>query len=136
MLGYLYNWAPMREFVAAALGKDEPRLHADHMGAMIMFIYDEGDESGWHFDHASLATTIVLRQLEVGGEFEYVHRVCKPDDENHPGIVRVVLGSDEDVIRLPGGTGTLNLFVGHYSIHRVTPVEGPRPRMVAVPGYR
>ena len=46
MLKQLYNWAPMRDFIAAVLGKDERYLHADPMGARIMFIYGEGDELG------------------------------------------------------------------------------------------
>ncbi|MCP4981619.1 MAG: hypothetical protein GY935_14130 [Gammaproteobacteria bacterium] len=31
--------------------------------------------------------------------------------------------------------GTLSLFRGHYSLHRVTPVKGKRQRIQAILGY-
>lgn len=132
LLRRLYNWTPLRDFVAAVLEKDELHLHADPMGAMIMFIYDQRDELGWHFDHACFATTIVLQRAEGGGDFEYVQGLRSPENENYAGIRRIVAGAKEDVIRLPGEAGTLNLFAGQHSLHRVAPIEGFRPRAIAV----
>ena len=77
----------------------------------------------------------MLQDSQGGGDFEYVQNLRKPEDENHVGVMQAVSGAKEGVIRLPGHAGTLNLFVGQYSIHRVTPVEGPRPRVIAVLSY-
>ena len=46
------------------------------------------------------------------------------------------------VIELPSRPGTLAFFRGRYSLHRVTPIEGTRPRLNSVltyasePGHR
>ena len=135
MLRRLYNWVPLLEFVAAVLGRKRLYLHADPMGAMILFVHGEGDELGWHFDHADFVTTLVLQAPERGGAFEYVQNLREPDDENHVGVRQVLSGADESVVRLPAEAGALSLFVGQHSIHRVTPTKGPRPRVVAVLSY-
>lgn len=135
LLRRLYNWAPLLEFVAAVLDRKRLYLHGDPMGAMILFVHSEGDELGWHFDHADFVTTLILQAPEIGGAFEYMQNLREPDDENQPGTRRVLSGSDESVVRLPAEAGALSLFVGQHSIHRVTPTEGPRPRVVAVLSY-
>ena len=58
-----------------------------------------------------------------------------PDDENHEGIMQVLGGVRDDVVEIPAAPGSLSLFVGQHSIHRVTPTRGARPRVVAVLSY-
>ena len=47
-----------------------------------------------------------------------------------------VLGDDwPGVVTVPMTPGTLMLFEGRHSIHRVTPIEGSTPRYVGLFGY-
>lgn len=134
-LRHLYNWEPLRAFIAAVLGKEELYLHADPMGAMILFVYGEGDELGWHFDHADFVTTLLLQAPERGGAFEHVKDLRSAENENHDGIRKVLTGASDRIENVSGTAGTLSLFVGQNSIHRVTRIGGDRARVVAVLSY-
>ena len=51
-------------------------------------------------------------------------------------MARVLAGdAPELVTTVPMTPGTLMLFEGRWSLHRVTPVAGPTPRHVALFGY-
>ena len=131
----LYNWPPMLAFVTAVLQRDSLYLHADPMGAMILFIHDDGDQLGWHFDHAEFVTTLILQAPLAGGSFEYVQNLRSPNDENIDDVKKVLAGDGQDVVRIPAQAGALSLFIGQNSIHRVTPTGGPQHRVVAVLSY-
>jgi len=47
----------------------------------------------------------------------------------------VLDGETERVRTLKLQSGTLSLFRGHYSLHRVTEVHGSRQRLQAILGY-
>ena len=132
MLRRLYHWPPLLAFVAAVLERPVLYLHGDPMGALIVFVHGEGDQLGWHFDHADFVTTLILQAPERGGVFEYLPNLRKPDEENIEGIKRVLEGADKRVVRVPSEAGSLSVFAGQHSIHRVTPTEGSRARVVAV----
>jgi hypothetical protein len=50
-------------------------------------------------------------------------------------VKRVLDGDHERVVTLPMKPGTLLIFAGRYSLHRVTPIKGDTPRLVALFGY-
>ena len=131
----LYNWPTLLDFVAAVLERHPLYLHGDPMGAMILFIHGDGDQLGWHFDHADFVTTLILQAPARGGTFEYVRNVRTPEDENIEGVKRVVAGAGDSVVQIPSQAGAPSLFVGQHSIHRVTPTQGSRHRVVAVLSY-
>ena len=54
---------------------------------------------------------------------------------NYEGVARLLAGHDERVQTLPLAPGTLNVFKGKNTAHRVTPVEGHRARIIAVFSY-
>ena len=58
-----------------------------------------------------------------------------PDDENYDRVAAVLGGDRHNVVVEPMTPGTLMLFEGRHSLHRVTPVEGARPRYVGLFGY-
>jgi hypothetical protein len=131
----LYAWRPLRQFVAAVLGREELHLNADPLAALNLFSYETGGEIGWHYDRADFVTTLLLQPCEAGGVYEYVPNLRTDTDENYGRLGRVLAGADEGVVRLPGEAGSLTLFSGHYSLHRVTPVIGATPRVIAVLSY-
>ena len=133
-LGRLYRWDPLRDFVGAVLGK--PRLHrfADPLGACSINVFVDGGEHGWHFDESEFTVTLMLQAPESGGAFEYVPRIRGRADEK--AIVAKVLDGDRRrVLKLPFTAGTLLIFGGRQTLHRVTRVSGARPRLVPVLTY-
>ena len=134
-LRHLYEWDGLLHFVAAVL--DEPVLyrHPDPMAALNINTHGPGQELGWHFDRTDFAVTLSLQQCEAGGVFEYVPNLRSAQDENFDGVARVLAGCTDGVMRLPAVPGTLTLFRGHHSLHRVTPGCGARKRLMAAFSY-
>lgn len=130
----LYLWEPLKDFVRAVLGK--PRLHRfdDPLGACSVNVFVEGGEHGWHFDESEFSVTLMLQAPEAGGAFEYVPRIRGSEDEE--SVVAAVLDGDRKrVLELPFTAGTLLIFGGWHTMHRVTRVGGARPRLVPVLTY-
>ena len=82
-----------------------------------------------------MVTTLLLQQPEDGGIFEYVPAIRSDDDENFEVVQSVLDGKHEQVRQIRLRAGTLSLFRGHYSLHRVTEVKGSRRRIQAILGY-
>lgn len=135
VLRQLFEWNPLMEFIAAALKKDRLYRYADPMGALNLAVMGDGERLHWHFDQTDFVTSIALRPSEAGGDFEYVPLIRSADDENYPRVKRLLQGSDEGVVRVAMHPGTLLLFEGRNSIHRVTPIGGSTPRLVALLAY-
>jgi hypothetical protein len=97
--------------------------------------HDPPDELAWHFDNADFAVTVMLQPALAGGVFEFVPMLRTPEDANPEGVRRLLDGDRAGVRTLQGRAGTLALFRGHLSPHRVTPAEGARARINAVLSY-
>src|SRR5712672_2988657 len=97
--------------------------------------WGDGERLHWHFDQTDFVTSIALRPSEAGGDFQYVPLIRSATDENYPRVKRLLQGSDEGVVRVPMRPGTLLLFEGRNSIHRVTPIRGRITRLVALLAY-
>lgn len=133
-LRQLYLWDPLKDFIGYVLGKNELYRFEDPLGACSVNVFAEGGEHGWHFDESEFTVTIMLQAPESGGAFEYVPLIRGRKDERD--IVRRVLnGSREGVRELPFTAGTLLIFGGRQTLHRVTKVDGAQPRLVPVLCY-
>ncbi len=131
----LYESDVLMEFIAAALGKERLYRYADPMGALNLAVMGDGERLHWHYDQTDFVTSIALRASDRGGDFEYVPLIRSAADENYPRVKRLFEGSMEGVVRVPMHPGTLLLFEGRNSIHRVTPIHGPTTRLVALLAY-
>ncbi len=131
----LYEWTPLRQLIAATVGVEQLHLMADPLARVNVMSYRDGEALGWHLDRAAFSITLLLQQPRGGGEFE--HRPGLRDDAgvDHEAIGRVVTGTDHAVQRRVVEPGTLNVFAGRGTLHRVTPVQGPVDRIVAVFSY-
>lgn len=130
----LYLWDPLKDFIGYVLSKDSFYRFADPLGACSINVFVEGGEHGWHFDESEYTVTLMLQPPEQGGTFEYVPQIRGLDNEKE--IVASVLEGDRtDVVELPFSAGTLLIFGGRQTIHRVTRVTGSRPRLVPVLCY-
>jgi len=135
MMRRLYEWQPLMDFIGAALNKERLYRYADPFGALNLAVMREGERLHWHFDQTDFVTSIALRAAERGGDFDYVPLIRSASDENYPRVQRLLLGAEDEVVRVPMTPGTLLLFEGRNSIHRVTPIRGRITRLVALLAY-
>lgn len=135
LLEQVYAYAPLAAFLAEAMEK--PALHtmADQLARLNVMRYDAGEALNWHFDRSEFTTTLLIEAPASGGEFEYRTGLRTEDDPNYDGVARLLRGEDPETRRLRLAPGTLNVFRGKNTAHRVTPVEGPDPRVIAVFSY-
>ncbi|MEW6268728.1 MAG: hypothetical protein AB1689_05450 [Thermodesulfobacteriota bacterium] len=135
LLRRLYEWDPLMEFLAACLGVERLYRYADPLGALNVAVMREGDELWWHFDQTDFVVSIALRDADEGGDFEYAPYVRGALDERYPDVQAVLDGDRARVRRVPMTPGTLLLFQGRHSLHRVTRIAGPVSRLVALLAY-
>ena len=132
----IYDSADFRRFLAAVVGEDALFEYADPLSSINVHFADEGQELGWHFDNSSFAVTLLLQAPHAGGQFQYVRDLRDSDagDMNYQGVSDVLDGqmapTDLDI-----APGTLVLFRGRNSMHRVTPAIGPLTRILVVLAY-
>ena len=131
----LYQWDGLVTFLREVLELPSIYRDADPDGACSIMFYDEGDELGWHFDNSEFAVTIMLLPSERGGAYEFVPAVRSSEDENVDGVRSVLAGERRLVRSMEIEPGTLTLFRGRHSLHRVTPVAPGNSRMNAVLAY-
>ena len=67
--------------------------------------------------------------------FQYRSGLRTPTDPNLDGVARLLDGRDPEVRSLALAAGTLNVFKGKNTVHRISPVIGPRERLIAVFSY-
>ena len=135
LLRSVYETDDLTTFVGEALSIDPIYRQADELGALNVMLYDPGDELGWHFDNADFVVTLMLQSSAEGGDFEYVPMLRTPQDANPAGVASLLGGDRAGVRTISARPGTLALFRGHHSPHRVTPVEGSTQRINAVLAY-
>jgi hypothetical protein len=131
----LYEWAPMTELIAAVLDRGPLYPYADPFGALNLAVMGEGDQLQWHFDQTDFVVSLAIQTAAGGGEFEVAPRIRSTDDERYDAVKAVLDGERADVITLPMTPGTLLVFEGRYSLHRVAPIEGPTFRHVGLLAY-
>jgi len=131
----LYDWPPLRAFIAAVLGVETLYPYADPLGSLNINVFAPGQQLGWHFDNADFVTTLMLRPAKAGGLYEYAPGLRGPENANYDALGRVLAGAREGVRALDLEAGALVVFRGRYALHRVTPVEGAHPRLLAVLSY-
>lgn len=127
----LYHWDPLKDFIGYVLDKRQFYRFADPLGACSINVFVDGGEHGWHFDESEFTVTLMLQSPESGGTFEYVPMIRGLDNEKEI-VTNVLNGDRKNVVELPFSAGTLLIFGGNQTIHRVTRVEGNRPRLVPV----
>ncbi len=132
----LYDAPAFRDFLCAVLDEAALYDYADSLSSINLHYADAGQELGWHFDNSSFAITLMVQEPTAGGAFEYVKDVRDADSgEMNYALAEKILDGTIPAKTLAMDAGALVLFRGRNSMHRVTPVDGERTRMLAVLAY-
>lgn len=131
----LYEWDPLVAFIEASLNRGRLYRYADSCGALNLSVMVEDDELQWHFDQTDFVVSLALQDAKEGGDFEVVPDIRTGDDERYDAVRQVLEGSNTNAVTMEMTPGTLLLFEGRHSLHRVSPAHGDVPRLVALLSY-
>lgn len=131
----IYEYTPLVAFIAHVMEKPQLFVMGDPLARLNVMDYRTGEALNWHFDRSQFTTTLLIQAPEQGGEFEYRSDLRTDTDQNYAGVGRMLCGEDRDIHVNPLAGGTLNVFKGKNTLHRVSPVRGSRKRLIAVFSY-
>jgi hypothetical protein len=135
LIMHIYEWAPFILFLAATMGKDALYQLRDSLARVNVMAYRDGETLNWHFDRSEFTTTLLLQAPEQGGDFVYRTDLRNDDNPNYDGVANLLRGQDDQVKTMVVSAGTLNVFRGKNTAHKVSTVRGKRERMIAVFSY-
>lgn len=135
ILRRIYEYEPFMNFVGAIFKLKSIYRYADPMGGLNLSVMKDGDYLRWHFDQTDFVTSLAIQSANVGGHFEYVPMIRTPEDERYDEVRKVLKGTHPGIVKIANTPGTLALFKGRYSIHRVTKIEGEVPRLIGLLAY-
>ncbi|MDN5749613.1 MAG: arpA protein [Pseudonocardia sp.] len=132
----LYASPLFRRLVADCFGRSEVHELADPLSGLVLNVVSPGRSHPWHFDVNELTVSMLTQGSEGGGVFEYCPNIRTAQEENVDDVRAVLDGRDSHPVRrLTLRPGDLQLFLGRYSLHRVTPVRGTTSRHSAIFAY-
>ena len=130
----LFLWDGLTRFVSEVLKRHPYFRSGDPIASCMVTELSLGDELGWHFDPNDGIVTLMLRSAGSGGAFEYVPNVRHRGDLSTL-IDDTLAGECRDLLELDVRPGTLTLFNGLQSLHRVAPVVVAPSRLVLILSY-
>ncbi len=131
----LYTWPPMRRFMADVTGNKVTYLSADPSNGLVVQVYSAGHGQAWHFDQALFSTIVNLSESEAGGVFECVPNLRTEDEQNYTDVKSALSGESDRIQRHKVKAGSFTIMLGRYTLHRVTPIKGKKPRISAILSY-
>ncbi len=132
-LRQLYEWPVLTEFMAEVLEIRPLHRFGDPLGALNMTVMEQDHTQGWHYDNTDFVVSLAIQSSTGGGEFECAARIRSDDDENYDEVASVLAEQAGPRVEVyPMVPGTLMIFHGRRSVHRVSAVEGDVPRIVAL----
>ena len=132
---WVYEWPPFIVFLAAIMKKDSLFPMRDSLARLNVMTYRDGEQLNWHFDRSEFTTTLLLQAPEQGGDFVYRSNLRSDADQNYEGVAKLLRGEDDQVKTLKLSAGTLNVFRGKNTAHKVSTIRGSRERVIAVFSY-
>lgn len=131
----VYQYPALLSFLADVMQKPALYPMDDPIACANVMAYRHGEALNWHFDRSEFTTTLLLQSANGGGQFEYRSDLRSDDNPNYDGVANLLNGDDPQKHLLEVEPGTLNVFRGKNTAHRVTPVQGDRERIIAVFSY-
>ena len=131
-----YDDPTIMQFVAAVNKQEKIFQYGDEFQALNVMYMKDGGSRAWHYDGSEYVITLMLQAPEAGGEFEYAPfiRGEKFGEENFPDVKKVFEGKWKTKQSCPS-PGSLSVFNGRRSLHRVRAVYGEKDRVMSVLSY-
>jgi len=110
--------------------------YADPLSSINIHYANRTQELGWHFDNSAFAITLLIQKPDAGSRFEFIKDLRDADagEMNYDGVADLLDGKVAPSV-LSMEPGTLVLFRGRNAIHRVSPNESDKTRILAVSAY-
>lgn len=125
--------------ICAVSGRDDgetrPACDGRPAGACERHVISGRASTELAFDRSEFTTTMLLQAPDQGGGFEYRTDLRSDTDPNYDGVAQLLSGGDDQSKVITLSPGTLNVFKGKNTAHRVTPVGGDKARVIAVFSY-
>ncbi len=131
----LYENLDLRQFVADCMNVEEIYEYGDPLGHLVFNVLRPGTQHPWHFDNNEFIVTLLTQKAEAGGKFEYCPKIRSDNNENIDAVARTLAGDDSLVHHLDPEPGSLQIFYGRHSLHRVTRIQGGGERHTLILGY-
>ena len=123
ILQTLYNSKAIRSFFMDLLNKKELFPYSDPLSSININYYDKGDALGWHFDNSDFTITLLIKNCEKGGIYEFFNDMRYKDGKEDYNFVEKILDKKVPGTKVDSFEGDLMIFKGNKSIHQVTAVE-------------
>lgn len=143
-LDSIYCRRSLRELVRACTGLPELYLSGCPYNAAYYNAYGVGDGLGWHFDRSAFGVCIVLQSPGAGGQFDFhsgtraATAAGNTSENSQYRLVEAIIKGDErkSVVTVQGvQPGSLVMFAGRNSLHRVSTVTAGPDRINAILTY-
>ncbi|WP_419928174.1 HalD/BesD family halogenase [Candidatus Poriferisocius sp.] len=132
----LFQSSEVARFLADCLEIPILYCYDDPLARLVTNICDPGQQLTWHFDTNEFTVTVLVQPADEGGVFEYAPGIRSADDEGFDAIAHVLAGGRNGVKTLDLQPGDLQIFMGRFSMHRVTRVgASSRPRHTTILAY-
>lgn len=131
----VHDFPAFDPFIRDCLQETRFHRYADPLADVIVNMATAGNGFPWHFDTNNFTVTLAIQNADEGGAFEYAPMIRNSSSEQFDDVAEVLAGTSDKVKSLTLEPGDLQLFKGRYSLHRVTPLNGPTPRYVAIFSY-
>ncbi len=135
-LNQLYNSIEFRNFLTKVLDVKKIYPYKDNLSSINYNYYEKHQQLGWHFDNASFAITLMINSPDKGGAFQYITKgrdYQKNIIDNK--LISNVMNGKITPKELKVKPGTLILFYGRNYLHRVTPIESDKGRILVTLNY-
>jgi hypothetical protein len=134
-LRQIYESPAVTGLIAAIVNRGTIYHYADPCGALNLAVMVDGDQLQWHYDQTDFVVSLAVQSAESGGNFDVVPRIRSADDEHYDDVASVLAGDHTRVVTLAMTPGTLLIFEGRHSLHRVSPITGSTVRHVGLLAY-
>jgi len=123
ILQTLYDSKIIRSFFMDLLNKKDLFPYSDTLSSININYYDEGDSLGWHFDNSDFTITLLIKNCNKGGIYEFFNDIRYKDGKEDYTFIEKILDNKVTGTKVDSFEGDLMIFKGNKSIHQVTAVE-------------
>ena len=123
ILQKIYDSKIIRSFFKDLLNKNDLYPYSDPLSSININYYDKGDALGWHFDNSDFTITLLIKNCNKGGVYEFFNDMRYKDGQEDYAFVEKILDNIVSGTKVDSFEGDLMIFKGNKSIHQVTAVE-------------